>query len=543
MAILYLVIFGFFTLYKCIKDIHDFQQNSYTVSTYLMWKSYSKERTVYDYNRVALFSSLLFIMGIFFQGLILKNLFICLAFIFLYFSYFMFRFRKNAAKTKKPLVFTARVKRIIFTMVMLNALYFIVVISKILYWNSPYFETCAIIVNLFLNINSYIFVFLGNFINKPVEKAVKNWYINDARKLLKENKELMVIGITGSYGKTSVKNILASILSQKYSVLMTPESYNTPMGVVKTIRESLKTYDEIFIAEMGAYREGEIKEICDIVDPDLSVITSIGEQHLDTFKTKENIIKTKGEIFQNTVANGTAFVNLYDENIRSIKIRDDIEKIYFGKSEDEFLDKNSYCYAEKFEVTGEGTKVTINSVKYGVFDVKTRFLGRHNIENIVLCVAIGIRLGLSPNQINKGLMDIEPVEHRLSYKKNPAGYTIIDDAFNSNPVGSRNALEVLKLMEGNKKIVMTPGMIGLGEKEEEYNEKFGEYMIGICDYVILVGDKQTKAIQKGLKNVMFPEDGIKVVKNTSEAFSLINKIIDKDDVILIENDLPDIFNE
>ena len=543
MTILYLIILGCFTLYKCIKDIHDFQQNSYTVSTYLMWKNYSKERNINDYNPVAVVSSLFFLIGLFSENIITKFVFIFLSFIFLYFSYFMFKFRKNSAKTKKPLVFTMRVKRMLFTIVFINVIYYALIFIGTVNYENLYFKVLVVILNMLLNVNSYIFVFAGNFINKPAEKIVKNWYINDAKKILKSNKRLIVVGITGSYGKTSVKNILNSILSKKYSVLMTPESYNTPMGVVKTIREKLKSYDEIFIAEMGAYRKGEIKEICDIVNPEFSVITSIGEQHLDTFKTKENIIKTKGEIFENTVEHGVAFINLYDEHIRNINIKDSVEKIYFGQSENNEFDKDSYCYAEKFEITGEGTKVTIKSKKYGLFDVKTKLLGRHNIENIVLCVSMAIKLGLNPDQINKGLMDIEPIEHRLSYKRNAGGYTIIDDAFNSNPVGSRNALEVLKLMEGNKKIIMTPGMIGLGEKEDAYNEKFGEYMVESCDYVILVGDKQTKSIQKGLKNVGFPDDKIKIVGNTSEGFEVINKIIERNDVLLIENDLPDIFNE
>lgn len=543
MTVLYLIIFGAYTFYKCIKDIHDFQQNSYTVSTYLRWKNYSKERNSNDYNRVSALSALLFLLSIFAGNIIAKGALILLSLLFLYFSYFMFKFRKNSAKVKKALVFTTRVKRMIFTIIILNILYFAFIFAAYnLRYNEIYLSD-AIICSWILNVNSYLFVFAANFINKPAEKAVKNWYINDARKILRSNINLLVIGITGSYGKTSVKNILAGILAQKYSVLMTPESYNTPMGVVKTIREKLKPYDEIFISEMGAYRLGEIKEICDIVNPKLSVITSIGAQHLDTFKTQENIIKTKGEIFENTVAGGTIFVNLYDENIRNMNIKNNVEKIYFGKSESVSFDEKSYCFAESFSVTGEGTKVKINSKEYGIFDVNTKLLGRHNIENIVLCVSIAIKLGLTPVQINRGLMDIEPVEHRLSYKKNSAGYTIIDDAFNSNPVGSKNALEALKLFDGNKKIVMTPGMIGLGDKEAEYNEKFGEYMLGSCDYVILVGDKQTKPIQKGLSNVNFPSDKIIVVGSTTEGFGVISKIVEAGDVVLIENDLPDIFNE
>jgi UDP-N-acetylmuramoyl-tripeptide--D-alanyl-D-alanine ligase len=317
---------------------------------------------------------------------------------------------------------------------------------------------------------------------------------------------------------------------------MTPESFNTPMGVVKTIRGSLKPYHEIFICEMGAYVPGEIKEICDIANPDMSVITCIGEQHLDTFKTQENIIKTKAEIFENTVEGGTIFVNLYDEHIKALKIDNNVEKIAFGES-------GSYCYVTSSKITTKGTSLTIVSKEHGTFEVTTKLLGQHNIENIMLCVTIALRLGVTPEQINRSLYDIQPVKHRLSYHKTDGGYTIIDDAFNSNPIGSRNAVEVLHIFEGNKKIIMTPGMIGLGDRQDTLNEKFGEYIGKGADYAVLVGDKQTTAIQKGIRSTGFPEDRIIIKNSTKEAFEYVYSIIEKDDVLLIENDLPDIFNE
>ena len=197
-------------------------------------------------------------------------------------------YRKATKKAKKPLVYTDRVKRMMVT-------------SFVLFF-APVIVTCfingkiALIYGICAVALMPLYVLLVNFINKPVEGAVKQYYINDAKKLLAANKDLKIIGITGSYGKTSTKYYLHTLLSEKYDVLMTPGSYNTPMGVVKTIRSSLRATHEVFICEMGAKYVGDIKELCEIVDPEIGLITSIGAQHLDTFGSLENIVKTKLEL-------------------------------------------------------------------------------------------------------------------------------------------------------------------------------------------------------------------------------------------------------
>jgi UDP-N-acetylmuramoyl-tripeptide--D-alanyl-D-alanine ligase len=312
--------------------------------------------------------------------------------------------------------------------------------------------------------------------------------------------------------------------------------------VVKTIRGELKATHDIFICEMGAYCLGEIKEICDIAHPNMGIITSIGPQHLETFKTIENVITTKGELFQNVTKGGKIFVNLDDENILKIEENKDASPITFSKNEN-LLSECDYK-VKNVLISGDGTGFDVISTVTGkVYPIKTKLLGAHNIDNMLGSIAIAIELGLTAEDINRALIDIEPVEHRLSYNKTSGGYTILDDAFNSNPVGSKSALDVLKHFPGNKKIVITPGMIELGEKQEELNTKFGEYMSDSCDLVILVGKKQTAPIKVGLDNKNYPEEKIYIAKDLKDALEKMYSVVEKDDVVLLENDLPDIFNE
>jgi UDP-N-acetylmuramoyl-tripeptide--D-alanyl-D-alanine ligase len=175
--------------------------------------------------------------------------------------------------------------------------------------------------------------------------------------------------------------------------------------------------------------------------------------------------------------------------------------------------------------------------------LKTKLLGSHNVDNLLGAIAIAMELGVSANQINRALYDLYPTLHRLSVSKSPLGYTILDDAFNANPVGSKNALSVLRQMKGNLKIIMTPGMIELGSQQDELNEKLGEYIADTCDYAVLVGLKQTEAIQQGFINKKYPVGKWVVVQNSEEGFKAVNAYAKPEDVLLIENDLPDTFNE
>lgn len=428
---------------------------------------------------------------------------------------------------KKKLVFTPRVIRMCVTMTIVYgavcALSFI-----FLYFCRLYFAAVTIL--------PWLCVFmpcLANFINKPVEKAINDHYINDAKRIISELPNTTVIGITGSYGKTSTKFYLEKLLSAKYNVLMTPGSFNTTMGVVKIVRGSLNATHEIFLCEMGAKGVGEIKEICDIVHPKHSIITSIGEQHLETFGSVENIIKTKFEI-ADAVTDGTVFLNYDNEFIRDHGT--DKNHVTYG------IDGGEWDYtADGISVTEKGTTFTVH---HGTEEKQftTKLLGEHNVQNILGAIAVSHELGISFDELVYPVKRLEAVPHRMEILDKGNGVTIIDDAFNSNPAGARAALKTLSMFEDALRIVATPGMIELGEREYQLNKELGEFAAGCCDVAILVGERQAPPIKEGLLAKGFPENHIIVARDLNEAMKSAYSIqAGRKRVILLENDLPDNF--
>ena len=425
-------------------------------------------------------------------------------------------------KAKKPLVFTARVKRLIATCTILFA---------ILCGISNVFE--IYVCQIALVVPSYLML-LCNILNRPAENAVRKKYINEAKRKIESLPNLTVIGITGSYGKTGTKYILEKLLSEKYNVLMTPASYNTTMGVVKVVRENLTAAHDVFICEMGARSLGEIKEICDIVKPKYGIITSIGPCHLETFGSIENVVKTKFELCDALPDDGVIFLNADNEYIAA---KDDLTKkvIYYGidnKEKASFVGTN-FALSENgtaFDACFDGKSVRLN----------TKLLGAHNIVNIMGCVAVAKHLGVADDALVLGARRIEGAPHRLSLIKG-ANFCIIDDSFNSNPAGSRAALDVLSGFDGQK-IIITPGMIELGEKQDELNEALGKYAAGICDFIFLVGEKQTKSIKKGVLDAGFDKERLVIFERVEDAINAAKALpTDRRNCILIENDLPDNF--
>ena len=433
------------------------------------------------------------------------------------------RLCKNKTKAKKPLVFTARVKRLTVTGAILLVVWGMVI----------YVSPLWILLQLIANLASFVFVLLANFINKPVEKAVAGRYIRDAKKIIAKNSGLKIIGVTGSYGKTSSKYILTEILSRKFTTLMTPESYNTTMGVVRTVREKLKPVHEIFVCEMGAQNTGEIKEICDIVSPDYGIITSIGPQHLETFKTIENIVKTKFELYDALKNKENSVVNLSSELVKQNKPAQATGYSLTASGGGQYYadDINYGPSGASFNICGEGIEP---------FRVESKLLGKHNILNIVGAAALAFKLGMTADEIATAVKRIKPVPHRLQPIKQAGGILVIDDAFNSNLEGAKSAVEVLGSFEKGKRMLITPGMVELGEKEYEFNKIFGQHAGNNCDYIILVGKKQTEAIKDGLGN--FPEEKLFIAADLTEALSQMRSIAGEGWTVLFENDLPDLYN-
>jgi UDP-N-acetylmuramoyl-tripeptide--D-alanyl-D-alanine ligase len=427
-----------------------------------------------------------------------------------------------AKKAKKPYVYTARVKRMLAT----AGLVFAAVIAAAFVFSAPYNYLAPAL----LFVCSPLVPLLTNIVNAPIEAAVRRYYINDARRILRACPDLIVIGITGSYGKTSVKQYLTTLLKAKYNVLMTPESYNTPMGVVKTIRENLRSTHEIFVCEMGARHKGDIKELCDIVAPRHGIITAVGEQHLETMKTIETITKTKFELAEAVAGQGVIFLNGDNAHIREHLPAQDFQT--YG------LQENNDCRAYDIKATTSGTLFSVVCHGEKIEGLQTPLIGEHNIVNIAGTLAVAAYLGVSSEEMRRQLKKIAAPPHRLQLVRSN-GMVLIDDAYNSNPSGCEAALKTLAMFEGYK-ILLTPGMVELGTKQDECNYIFGEQAAAVCDHVILVGEKQTKPIYEGLRSKDYNTTQIQVANTFDEALNKAYTIsTGQQKIILIENDLPD----
>jgi UDP-N-acetylmuramoyl-tripeptide--D-alanyl-D-alanine ligase len=349
---------------------------------------------------------------------------------------------------------------------------------------------------------------------------------------------LKVVGITGSYGKTSTKHYLHRILSEHFSTTMTPGSFNTTLGVIRTVREYLKPYDEVFIVEMGAKQPGDIKEITDLVHPSAAIITAVGEQHLETFKSIENVQKTKFELVDALPADGFAVLNNDFEYVANRKV-DNVKAMRYAVSNP----KGADYHAEDIKYSSRGT--TFKVVGPGLsepLELHTALVGECNVSNLLGAVIVALKLGVPAEKIKYAVSQIEQVEHRLSVRRIPGGLTIIDDAFNSNPSGSKMAVEVLGMMKDEgKRIIITPGMIELGARQVEANTQFGRYIAANADVAIVVGQYNRDAILAGIKDGKMDEANVYAVDSFKDAQITLHSIARPGDIVLYENDLPDTF--
>ena len=431
--------------------------------------------------------------------------------------------RAKNAPAKKPLVMTKRAKRLYAALCILTLVACAVIASATL----PPYIVYAVIAYL---------VYAAEFIEEPVEKHINAGFFKSAQQKLNERDDLIKIGITGSYGKTSTKFALRDILSVRYNVLATPSSFNTPMGVSSIVNNQLQRSHQVFIAEMGARHVGDIKEMVELVHPKYAMLTSIGPQHLETFGSINNIVNTKNEIMEGLPADGVGFFASDGEFCDRLFMKCDKEKYRIAYDPN----RKPHMLISDVQVDTQGSKFTLTCSDGTYTRCHTRQLGRHNIQNIALAASVARRLGLTMEEIARGIRRIEPVEHRLQLI--PGQITVIDDAFNSNPSGSAEALNVLSGFSG-RRIIVTPGMVEQGEHEDKLNYAFGAQMPGKVDYAILVGPKHTQPIRSGMIEAGFDEAHIFTVSDLTEATAELRKLGRPGDVVLFENDLPDNYNE
>lgn len=523
------LICGIYLILNFKRDIHMLQQNSYRISRYKRWLENGNFLTGWRLIDMALIFLLMSTLLTPMLCLILTAIVLIGKCIVIF-----------KTKHKKPLVFTKRVWRIYSVSAVLGLIPFIIALvffgqpgQELSFYSGP---GVAVSILLLTSILSWAFVMAAVWILKPVETHINKGYWNEARSILKGMPDLKIVGITGSYGKTSTKHYLHTILSERYETLMTPGSYNTPMGVIRTVREMMKPYTEVFICEMGAKQKGDIKEICDLVDPHCGIITAVGPMHLETFGNIETVCSTKFELADAIPADGFVVINNDFAPAAARKV-ENTEAIRYGVSNPagcEFV-------AKHIKYTPDGTTFTIEGKDGERHEYTTRLIGECNISNLMAAIIVAHRLGLDEETIRRGVRRIEQVEHRLNVKRTPGGVTIIDDAFNSNPDGSKMALEVLGQFDTGRRICVTPGMIELGDRREELNRQLGRHIGENADIAIIVNAYNRDALVEGILDAGFDKPNLYVVDNFNAAQQKLHTILRAGDIVLYENDLPDSF--
>ncbi|MDQ3915486.1 MAG: UDP-N-acetylmuramoyl-tripeptide--D-alanyl-D-alanine ligase [Actinomycetota bacterium] len=371
----------------------------------------------------------------------------------------------------------------------------------------------------------------ADWVLTPVQAAINRGYLRRARRKL-DAVAPTVVGVTGSYGKTSTKFAVGTLLGPH--ALVTPGSFNTTMGVCRAINEHLEPRHRFFVVEMGARRRGDVAEIGRLVRHRIAVLTAIGTAHLESFGSRDAIKAAKLEIVDTLAPGGVAVVNCDDATIRGLTGElAGVEVVRYGLDPAGRPDVT----AENVEVTREGTRLTIVDRRSGEsLSASTRLLGRHSIGHVLAGVAVARAAGTGLVSLGPRIAALQPVEHRLQLIDAPGGVTVLDDAFNSNPDGAAAALEVLASMPARRRIVITPGIVELGELQGEANEEFGRRASEVADVLLVVARVNRAALVAGAAG---GRARTITVASLDEATAELAGIVAAGDVVLFENDLPD----
>lgn len=527
-----LVAFLAFSGRRLMRYLHILQQDDYDNRRLMRWIVRYK---VFD-KRIS-FILLVVAGGSFFYPLPLVCVNIALFLIFVIAFYTESDPRKAA---KKSFVLTARARRILIT----SMFYTGVIGLGGFYLGQP--ALWIIPVQLLP-----LVLILGNLTLDPYEILVQRKFYNEAREKLSDLKPT-VVGITGSYGKTSVKHILGYILKKNAPTLVTPGSVNTLMGITRIIRDQLEPNHKYFIVEMGAYGSGSIASLCKLTPPDFGIIASIGHAHYERFKTLDTVVHAKYELAEAVLENkGTVIVH---EKTLKFKHSQDLRH----KNMDHFIacgepvrttSEGAYNYLTEddlhilsVEQTPRGICVRLKW-KEKKHTLRAPLYGVHHGHNIALSFACAMTLGMDAKDIKTALATMPQITHRLEVKQQIDGSIIIDDAFNANPPGFRAALHVLRVLADDREgraILVTPGIVELGSQHDEVHRTLGMLCAEVCDIVIVVSPSRIPTFIEGFKSAN-STNTLQQFETFSAAEKWLLKNKRNSDVILLENDLPDIY--
>jgi UDP-N-acetylmuramoyl-tripeptide--D-alanyl-D-alanine ligase len=440
----------------------------------------------------------------------------------------------SPATNKKPLVMTDRAQRLLVGSMFISVVWLLpAVVGSDGRAATPYLAAW-VIEALLLFLGAPLVIAAADLFLIPTERSVNRRFMDSATAKLRQLSPI-VIGVTGSFGKTSTKFAIQQLLDRNAGIaLATPGSFNTPLGVSRTINEQLDPRHRFFVVEMGAYGEGEIAELCRFVHPVIGVLTAIGPAHLERFGSMDAIRRAKYEIVTSLPEDGIAVMNVDDPEVR----------VLADSTEQYTVVRYGVDDAGRPDVTATGIETTPAGMLFSVVDkrdgsslpVHARLLGDHSIGHVLAAVAVALATGSRLDELQHSIEALRPVEHRLQLLEGAGGITVIDDAYNSNPRGAATALEVLCAMPARRRVVVTPGMIELGELQFAENQRFGERAAAVADVLVIVARTNREAITSGARN-----GGAEVitVDSLAQATERLQTILGQGDVVLFENDLPD----
>lgn len=445
----------------------------------------------------------------------------------------MAAFAERTAQAKKPLVMTGRAHRILWTATALTPFAILIPAGLVHIWLGgwPLDVLTWAVVSLLVWFGAARLLVAADVALTPVQAAINGRFLRRAKKTLAEVDPL-IVGITGSFGKTSTKFAIETLIGPPGQALATPGSFNTPLGVCRTINEQLEPSHRYFVVEMGAYREGDIAELMAFVRPTIGVLTAIGPAHLERFGSMDAIRRGKYEVVRDLPGDGTAIMNVDDEDVRALADRTEhVRVVRYGIDPD----GNPDVSAEDVVFSPEGTSFELVT-SAGRAEIQTRLLGKHSVGHVLAGAAVALEAGRSLGEIAEAAARLEPVEHRLQLLPGAGGVTVIDDAYNSNPKGAEAALEVLAGIEAGRRIVVTPGIIELGEMQEQANREFGALAGRVADVVLVVARLNRDAIVEGASD---GKAQVETFDTLAEATQRMKTLLRPGDVVLFENDLPD----
>lgn len=384
-----------------------------------------------------------------------------------------------------------------------------------------------------------LYLLISNAILQPGEQKRQRGYVDEAKRIL-SNVSPYVIGITGSYGKTSTKDALSQILQITLAPTFWPaKGINTPMGITREIRNNLQEGHQYAVIEMGAYGRGSIARLCALTPPHAAIITIIGSAHLERFGSYDNILLAKSELAQAVPYDGILVCNGDNDGTRAIaqKHPKKTTLLYGFDTKKGPLD----CTISSWSITPKGTSFAL-SWKGKSYEGFTPLFGKQALSNAIGAFTMACALGSNPEYVLAVIRQLQPVDNRLQVKKD-GDITFLNDAYNSNPTGFAAALDVLKALPGKRRIVMTPGIIELGLKQYEENERIGHLAAQICDMALVVGETNKKALMEGLINGGLHHDNVIVCETREKAFQELKAKQQPGDIILIENDLTDLYEK